>query len=88
MATLIKLNHYEGEFNGVYQNIWVAISENHNIFKTSDLEFFHGKPDVKSTKWQHISNENFSQIEDEMKLKKTLIDNGKTKRSRKKGISR
>lgn len=68
MARIKKLEFYKGEYNGVYQKLWVAISENDNIFKTSSLQYFNGVPDIKSTKWEHIFNEGYSRIDDEMSL--------------------
>jgi hypothetical protein len=69
MAKIKSLEFFKGELNGVYQNLWVAISENNGLYKTSDLEYSDDRrPDIKNTKWKHISNENYSQISDEMFL--------------------
>jgi hypothetical protein len=83
MARIRSLELFNGELNGVYQKLWVAISENNNLFKTSDLEYFdNGTPDFQSTKWKHITNENYSQISDDMLLvRKTDYKINRTKKS-------
>ncbi len=68
MGKIKKLEFFKGEFNGVNQQLWVAIYENNNIFKTSDLEYYNNVPDIKNTKWEYISYESYSRIVDEMYL--------------------
>ncbi len=66
MAKIKKLEFFKGELNGFYQKLWVATSENGNMFKTSVLEYHNDVPDIKNTGWIHISNENYIQISDRM----------------------
>ena len=73
MAKIKTIEFYKGGYNGVFQRLWIAISENDNVFKTSDLEYYNNLPDIKNTKWVHISNESYSRIVDEMYLFKKIV---------------
>tara|TARA_B100000609_G_C17088038_1_gene367772 strand:+ start:466 stop:768 length:303 start_codon:yes stop_codon:yes gene_type:complete len=70
MASIVRLEKFKGELNGVYQTLWIAISETGNVFTTTDLELKQvGNKiinDIKSTKWKSISNEHYTKIMDEM----------------------
>lgn len=82
MVKIKKLEFYKGEYNGVDQRLWVAISDNNNVFKTSDLEYYNNVPDIKNTKWEYISNESYSRIVDEMCLfQKIDFENKKIEKS-------
>ncbi|MFV0552348.1 MAG: hypothetical protein ACK5L6_10585 [Anaerorhabdus sp.] len=81
MAKIKSLQAFEGELYGVYQKLWVAVSENNNFFKARELEYDNnGFPDFKNTKWKYISNEHFSQIQDEMYLTKKIDYKVRSKR--------
>lgn len=85
MAKIKKLEFFKGELNGFYQKLWVAISENGNVFKTSELEYDNGIPDIESTRWTHISNENYTQITDGMSMFKAM-DYSVGKKSKSRGL--
>lgn len=73
MAKIKTLEKFEGEFNEVYQKFWVATSDNGNYFRTKELEYTDdGKPDIRETKWTHISNPTHLQITEQMHRKELI----------------
>lgn len=73
MVQIKTLEKFEREFNAVYQTYWVATSENGNYFRTNELEYTEdNRPDIKNTKWTHISNPTHLQITEQMKRTKVF----------------
>ena len=68
-----SIREFEGEYNGVFQKLWVANDTNHNLYTTEQLEYADKNGvkvvDADSTKWKAITNESYSKIDNEMSMK-------------------
>jgi hypothetical protein len=65
-----SIEKYKGEMRGNFTTLWVARDQNNQLYSTSNLEYKQaGKNisvDIKATNWKAITNERYSQIQDEL----------------------
>lgn len=74
-GNVIAIESYEGDYNGVFQKLDVAVTNQGNVFQTEGLSYLpseNGKmlPQLDLNRWKNISTEQLSGIKDEMKLTK------------------
>ncbi len=75
-GNVIQIELYEGDYNGVYQKLDIAITNKGNVFQTEGLSYLPSEngqmiPQLDLNKWKNIEYTTLNRIIDEMKFVST-----------------